>query len=261
MKFSIITVCLNAGENLIETVKSTLMQTYADFEIIVKDGFSDDGSIDRLPQDSRIKLVQKKDSGIYEAMNQGIKVASGDYYLFMNAGDLFFDKNVLQELSTCLKNQTADIFYGKSYNTSLKMFDVAPPKIDKYFCFRSMICHQATVYKGELMKKRGYNTEYKIAADRERLMYAVIEEKCSCKFIPVNIALFQGGGLSDTEKGRKTIQEEDKRLVQQYFTKVEMVKYNLKYMCTFPHIRKLFIKNIYIYRIYKHIVGKIYGTS
>lgn len=75
MKFSIITVCLNAGENLIETVKSTLMQTYADFEIIVKDGFSDDGSIDRLPQDSRIKLVQKKDSGIYEAMNQGIKEA------------------------------------------------------------------------------------------------------------------------------------------------------------------------------------------
>lgn len=92
-------------------------------------------------------------------------------------------------------------------------------------------------------------------------MYAVIEEKCSCKFIPVNIALFQGGGLSDTEKGRKTIQEEDKRLVQQYFTKVEMIKYNLKYMCTFPHIRKLLIKNIYIYRIYKHVVGKIYGTS
>ena len=81
MRFSIITVCLNAGENLIETVKSTLMQTYADFEIIVKDGFSDDGSIDRLPQDSRIKLVQKKDSGIYEAMNQGIKEASGDYCL------------------------------------------------------------------------------------------------------------------------------------------------------------------------------------
>ena len=74
IKFSIITVCLNAGNDLLETVESTLKQSYSEFEIIVKDGFSKDESICKLPQDKRIHLVQKKDTGIYDAMNQGIEV-------------------------------------------------------------------------------------------------------------------------------------------------------------------------------------------
>ena len=201
--------------------------------------------------------------GNYQTLRK-FAIKLGAFPDYDNERSMLYIDNLSSTVRGIIHNGESGIYFPQNLDyikTSLKMFDVAPPKIDKYFCFRSMICHQATVYKGELMKKRGYNTEYKIAADRERLMYAVIEEKCSCKFIPVNIALFQGGGLSDTEKGRKTIQEEDKRLVQQYFTKVEMIKYNLKYMCTFPHIRKLLIKNIYIYRIYKHVVGKIYGTS
>ena len=79
IKFSIITVCLNAGNDLLETVESTFKQSYSEFEIIVKDGFSKDESICKLPQDKRIHLVQKKDTGIYDAMNQGIEVAQGDY--------------------------------------------------------------------------------------------------------------------------------------------------------------------------------------
>lgn len=83
IKFSIITVCLNAGSDLLETVESTLKQSYSEFEIIVKDGFSKDESICKLPQDKRIHLVQKKDTGIYDAMNQGIEVAQGDYMIFI----------------------------------------------------------------------------------------------------------------------------------------------------------------------------------
>ena len=98
IKFSIITVCLNAGNDLLETVESTLKQSYSEFEIIVKDGFSKDESICKLPQDKRIHLVQKKDTGIYDAMNQGIEVAQGDYMIFMNAGDKFYDSGSLSVL-------------------------------------------------------------------------------------------------------------------------------------------------------------------
>ena len=85
IRFSIITVCLNAGEDLIATVTDTLCQTYENFEIVVKDGFSTDGSVEKLPADDRIRLVRKKDTGIYDAMNQAVREATGDYLIFMNA--------------------------------------------------------------------------------------------------------------------------------------------------------------------------------
>ena len=253
-------MCLNGGEDLINTVKSALGQTYKDFEIIIKDGGSTDNSIEKLPKDAHIKLIQKKDAGIYEAMNQGISESEGEYLLFMNAGDCFYDSQALENIANSIRGENADIFYGKSYNITLKMFDVCPPYVDKYFCFRSMICHQATIYKAELMKKRGYDTEYRVSADRERLMYAVIKEKITPVFIPVNIVLFQGGGLSASIHGKECIKKEDKKLIQRYFTRHERIKYRIKYMITLPHLRKIFTKNVYTYRVYKKIVGKIYGT-
>lgn len=260
MRFSIITVCLNAGDDLIQTVKSTLEQTFSDFEIIVKDGFSTDGSIEKLPVDGRIHIVQKKDKGIYDAMNQGIAASKGDYLLFMNAGDRFFDSLVLANIIKEISVKQSKIYYGKSYNTSLDMYDVCPPKIDKYFCFRSMICHQATVYEANDMRRRGYDTHYKICADRERLMYAVIKEKVEPCFIPVDIALFQGNGVSASVKGRERTKKENAHLLRKYYTKDEIIRYRAKYLLTFPHVRKLMTKNIYTYRLYKKIVGKLYHT-
>ena len=89
LRFSIITVCLNAGQSLLDTVERTLGQTYEHFEIIVKDGGSTDGSIEKLPSDPRIRVVTRQDTGIYDAMNQGIEEAKGDYLIFMNCGDWF----------------------------------------------------------------------------------------------------------------------------------------------------------------------------
>lgn len=106
IKFSIITVCLNAGQDLIDTVENTLNQSYDNFEIIVKDGFSKDGSIEKLPYNDKIKLIQKKDTGIYDAMNQGIEAATGDYLIFMNCGDWFYDGSVLERIDAAIKEKT-----------------------------------------------------------------------------------------------------------------------------------------------------------
>ena len=86
IKFSIITVCLNAGNDLLETVESTLKQSYDEFEIIVKDGFSKDCSIEKLPQNKKVCVYQEKDKSVYDAMNQAIAYATGDYCLFINEG-------------------------------------------------------------------------------------------------------------------------------------------------------------------------------
>ena len=209
IKFSIITVCLNAGNDLLETVESTLKQSYSEFEIIVKDGFSKDESICKLPQDKRIHLVQKKDTGIYDAMNQGIEVAQGDYMIFMNAGDKFYDSEVLKRIADGIEETSGDLYYGRCYNQILDVVDPAPKKLTKYFCYRSMICHQATIYKTSMLKKRGYDVSYTVSADRERMLYAVIKEKmclpsgCCCCF-PRRRILYNGQSKETVGKREKT---------------------------------------------------------
>ena len=99
IKFSIITVCLNAGNDLLYTVAETLNQSYKNFEIVIKDGFSSDGAVENLPMDSRLRVIRKKDTGIYDAMNQAIEEAAGEYLIFMNAGDTFYAETTLEEIA------------------------------------------------------------------------------------------------------------------------------------------------------------------
>ena len=84
MKFSIIVVCLNPGEKLNKTLDSILQQTCQDYEIVVKDGGSRDGSIEGMRKEARICLYVEKDKGIYDAMNQAVAAAKGDFILFLN---------------------------------------------------------------------------------------------------------------------------------------------------------------------------------
>ena len=109
MRFSVIVVSLNAGEELKKTVESVLAQKYADFEIVVKDGGSTDGSTDLLPADARIRLIVKKDRSIYDAMNQAVQEAKGEYFLFLNCGDYLYQETVLGSVAKAAAKEPADI--------------------------------------------------------------------------------------------------------------------------------------------------------
>ena len=108
-QFSIITVCLNAGDHLSKTVDSVLQQSSNDYEYIIKDGGSTDKSIEKVKEDQRIQIIVKKDNGIYDAMNQAITYASGKYILFLNAGDVLCNPKVLAEVS---KSRTTNFKSG-----------------------------------------------------------------------------------------------------------------------------------------------------
>ena len=116
VRFSIITVCLNAGQDLLDTVQSTLGQTYENFEIIVKDGGSRDGSMEKLPADPRIRVVTRKDTGIYDAMNQAVEEAKGDYLIFMNCGDYFYAPQTLETIANAIGEEKAPLYYGNCYD-------------------------------------------------------------------------------------------------------------------------------------------------
>ena len=161
MKFSIITVSLNAGDKLTETVKNILAQKDADLEIVIKDGLSSDGSADKVKalNDPRIRIFEQKDTGIYDGMNQGISHASGDFYIFMNCGDRFYDDEVLKRFEKAASEYIEAkglptekkplIIYGSRYSSLNESVEYISPKITPLVCFRNIPCHQAICYSKE----------------------------------------------------------------------------------------------------------------
>ena len=113
MKFSIITVTYNSVNSIEKSIRSVLAQSYPDREYIIIDGGSKDGTVDIIRHYSdRINYwVSEPDKGIYDAMNKGIKIATGDYLIFMNADDVFADTEVLQKVAGLIKAD-ADVIYG-----------------------------------------------------------------------------------------------------------------------------------------------------
>ena len=111
MKFSVITVTYNAGNLLGETINNILSQTYEDFEVVIKDGRSTDHSLKNVPISEKVVLRIDDDKGIYDAMNQAVSMAKGDYVIFMNAGDRFYDNDVLQNIADHLDGKN-ELVYG-----------------------------------------------------------------------------------------------------------------------------------------------------
>lgn len=123
-----------------------------------------------------------------------------------------------------------------------------------------MICHQATIYKASMLKKRGYDVSYTVSADRERMLYAVIREKARCVYLPVVVVAFQGGGFCTTDKAKKLLANEKERLTKAYFSAAERLKYGIKHKLTFPALRKKVLNNESAVRVYRKLVSKIYGN-
>ena len=184
VKFSILVVCLNPGAKLAETVESIRKQEYRDYEIIVKDGGSKDGSAGLLPADEKIRLIEKKDTGIYDAMNQAVSEAAGEYVLFLNCGDLFYDGQVLTRTAEAMeKNPGKGIYYGDTYCRKTDSLQTAPGRMTPFQCFRNIPCHQSCFYARRLFADRKYLPEYRIRADYEHFLRCVLGNDVGCPWI------------------------------------------------------------------------------
>ncbi|MCR5210543.1 MAG: glycosyltransferase [Lachnospiraceae bacterium] len=216
MKFSIIVVSLNEGNELKKTVDSVLNQTYRDFEVIVKDGGSVDGSPAYLINEKQVKLIISKDKSLYDAMNQAVEEATGDYILFLNCGDYLMDKTVLAKTAKFIAGHKADLYYGDLYRRKLKSTDVAPDRITDFVCFRNVPCHQVCFYSGKLFESRGYKLRYKIRADYEHFLWCIYEAKATCEHLPFVISDYEGDGISESEANRKIAAIESKEITKKY---------------------------------------------
>lgn len=258
IKFSIVTVCLNAGQELIDTVNSTLGQSYDCFELLVKDGFSTDGSTEKLPGDERIRLIQKKDTGIYDAMNQAVEEALGDYLLFMNCGDRFYSSHVLQDIADGIGREHGAVYYGKCFDRPTGQVRAYPKTITRMTCYRTMICHQAMVYRADVLRQHPYDCSYRIIADRELLWYLVCEKGISPRYLDTVIADYKGGGESTKSEHIQRNREDQKRLEERYFPRGERLKYKLLMALTFQRLRIAWSKSPKLSRFYFALVRFAY---
>ncbi len=170
--FSIITITYNAAETIEVTFRSVIDQTFADYEYIVVDGASKDGTVEflRSQEDRLALLVSEPDKGLYDAMNKGMHRARGEYLIFLNAGDTFHTKNTLADIAASIGNSRPDIIYGETALVNdkrefLRMRRLkAPEKLNwKSFRMGMLVCHQAFIAKRALAPD--YDLTYRFSSD------------------------------------------------------------------------------------------------
>ena len=221
MKLSIITVNLNNREGLQRTIDSVVSQSFKDFEWIVIDGGSTDGSKELIEQyaDRFAYWVSEPDKGIYNAMNKGIKVAKGEYLQFLNSGDWLWDGDILQEVLSDEVCGNADIVYGKTMVHDVNgyvfesghHFDPFTP----YSLVAYSMPHQSTFTKRMLFERIGlFDEEFRLSGDLDFFFRAIIINHALTKHIDRSITHFAGGGLSMTAPGLEA--EEKKMILEKY---------------------------------------------
>lgn len=198
MKVSIITVNFNDRVGLERTICSVLKQDCSDFEYIIIDGGSTDGSVDVIQRyANKINYwISEKDSGIYHAMNKGVGYAHGDYCLFLNSGDSFCHVDVLKNILT--QDYSEDIIVGKviAKDEQIELFMPPLKEISMYYLYSSTVPHQGAFIKTDLLRKNPYDEQLKIVSDWKFFLESIIFNNCSIKYIDERVAYFDTTGVS-----------------------------------------------------------------
>jgi glycosyltransferase involved in cell wall biosynthesis len=215
VKLSIITVNLNNREGLQKTIDSVVSQTFTDYEYIIIDGGSTDGSVDIIKQyEDRITYwISEPDNGVYNAMNKGIIQAKGEYCNFLNSGD-YYAENILNKVFC--DNSNDDIIYGNCVHiiNNLRKEIKFPATLTMLNFFHTSINHQSTFIKKKLFDVYGYYDEtLENVSDWKFFLQTIILNNCSTKYLDSVIVYFDGTGISSTRyhisvKERECIQNE-----------------------------------------------------
>ena len=283
--FSIVVVALNPGERLKETLDSIGNQTFQDYEVILKDGGSTDGSLEKLQQQGyfdnkkQIVIQQKKDKSIYDGMNQAVSFVKGRYVQFLNCGDYFYSDTVLEEVAEFIEaerrkrvqasvsnqefsidavEQLPAIFYGNQYNRQQNTTVYSAPEINDFTCYRNVPCHQVCFYDYRLFEKRAYDLKYKVRAQKEHFLYSIYKENAVGISMPVMVASYEGGGFSETKENRKRSAMEHKEINTKYLGKGKVFKYRCIMWLTLAPLRTMIAESPALSGGYNAIKNTIY---
>lgn len=210
MKLSIITVTYNNSQGLERTIKSIEKQTCKDFEYIIVDGSSNDNSLEIIKKYEKCisKWISEPDNGIYNAMNKGVKIANGDYCLFMNSGDELYSENTVENIYSC--DFTEDFVQGITYQVRNGIETMYNPPKDitlAFYFYGNNNYHQSSLIKREMLLRHPYDEKLRIASDYKFNIECIIIYNCSYKPIDVIISNYEYGGRSVSVKHKDEIRK------------------------------------------------------
>lgn len=215
MKLSIITINWNNREGLEKTLRSITGQSCQDFEYIVVDGGSTDGSADLLsrPEYRISRWVSEKDSGIYNAMNKGVRMASGEYCLFLNSGDNLHDDGVVAAILPELHDD--DLITGKMLYSGKGRYSQAEEPLTLLYFYQSSLPHDATFIRRQLLLDTPYDEGLRIVSDWKFFVQAIVLQGCSYRIVDNAISEFDTHGIS--ANNRDLCQQEREKALQELF--------------------------------------------
>jgi glycosyltransferase involved in cell wall biosynthesis len=232
-RLSIITIVLNDIEGIKLTIDSVLAQSYTGFEYIVIDGASNDGTTEEIRKyTNRIDtFISEKDNGIYDAFNKAIRIATGDYCLFLNSGDYLADGKVIETMMQCADGDS--IIYGDMYikeNSGKLRLGKMPDQITFNHMIADTLWHPVSFIPKKLFDRFGYYDEnLRMVADYEFFLRTIIVNKIPAKHISLPVSVFNLKGFSSDPKNIQ-LQKTERRMAQEkYFSSEEInaaEKYN-----------------------------------
>jgi glycosyltransferase involved in cell wall biosynthesis len=203
MKVSILSIVYNAKSDLEETIRSVRNQKYKDIEFIVVDGGSVDGTVDVIKANLDIinTYVSEKDNGIYDAMNKGVKLANGDYLIFLNSGDYFYDSNVVSDIFSGFDGEEQNVIFGRALITNgsdkswlYPPLDVSHQNVEQWVVDNPPN-HQTVFFPHRFYSSNIFSNQFKIGADVDYIYRAILD--CGIRFINLEVAVFTLGGISN----------------------------------------------------------------
>lgn len=241
--FYIIVVSFNPGDRLKSTLDSIYTQDYWDYDVIIKDAGSDDGSLTSLQASGyfdkqfvkeRSSVYSLPDNGIYDGMNRALEYIDRtestdreDYVIFLNCGDRFYDKQTLGKVADFIDGYISGgkdtsrmkIFYGDQYNDSTSSVVSSAPKINEFALFRNVPCHQVCFYDAGLFADRAYDTGYRVRADYEHFLYCIYKKNAVAVHMKDIISRYEGGGYSESKEGKAISAKEHREITDRYMGK------------------------------------------
>lgn len=208
MKISILTATYNSDKTLRDTIESVLRQNYRDFEYIIIDGGSKDRTLDIIKEYEpkfvgRLNYISEPDHGIYDAMNKGIKMATGDVVGILNSDDFYTSDDALQKIADAFEHNDIDATYGDIHFVNdddlTKMVRYYSSAVFKrsFMRFGLMPAHPSFYCKREVYEKYGaFDTSYRIAADFENLLRLIFIHRIKTLYIPKDFVTMRMGGAS-----------------------------------------------------------------
>lgn len=262
MKFSVVTVALNPGNKLQETLDSVFCQTCTDYEVIIKDGGSTDGSMDRWREAKQVRFFHMPDKGIYDAMNQAVQLAEGDFVLFLNCGDTLADRSVLERVAERIDRSGEPppvILYGDTVSAGTGATIASPPKITGFTCYRNIPCHQSCFYSRDLCREKPYDLQYKIRADYDHFLWC--RYKASAKFLYLNfpVSAYEGGGYSESRENAERDRREHKLITGEYMSRPELFCYRVVMALTLAPLRRRIAGSRLCAGFYQRLKKFLYG--